>query len=199
MGRVAEILTFPVNTDKREIIYECDEWARANADYRESGGRGLPSPVQFTQNKTFDSYDEAAKYLEGTYGRYREIAVMYKQWPEPKKTMALETLEKRIREAYVSIREIEDKPHYKGTKQSSVTCKKCGSRISTEYCGWTYTNFCPVCKSDLRPASVLEQISKKKEAYAALKAKYADEKKKAQKKASAKPDIFWAVACEVHN
>ena len=196
MGHIVSILTFPEKTGKKEIAYECDEWARANGSYKE-GCRGLPFPIKFV-NRTYKCYEDAERYLEGTYGNYSEIAVKFERRPEPKKTKTLETLDRRIQDARKALTEL-DKPHYAGVKQATVKCRNCGSSLATKYCGKTYRNACPVCRGELRPDSVVEKIRKKKEDLASLQEKYKDEKRKEQMKSSAKPEIWWAVACEVHS
>lgn len=196
MGHITSILTFPADAPKSKISYECDEWARANGSYEE-GCRSLPYPIRFT-NRTFSSYEEAEEYLEKTFGNYSEIAVKYVKLPEPKRTKTLDALEKRASEAWTSARELDSKPHYAGVKQATVKCRTCGSSLSTKYCGRTYRNQCPVCRGDLRPASTIERIRKKKEEAESLQKRYMEERRKAQMKSSAKPEIRWAVGCEVH-
>ena len=195
MGHITSVLTFSEKTPKSEIAYECDEWARANGSYEE-GCRSLPYPIRFT-NRTFGCYEDAEEYLETTFGSYSEIAVKYEKRPEPKKTKVLETLEKRISDARKALIDLEA-PHYAGVKQATVKCRSCGSSLATKYCGRTYRNACPVCRGELRPESALEKVRRKKADLAALEEKYKEERRKAQMKSSAKPEIRWAVGCEVH-
>jgi len=197
MGHACEILTFPVSMSREKISKECGRWATCNCDLEERGGCGYDSlDVKFTY-ETFDTYDEAEKYLEGTFGNYREIAVKYKKYPKVQPSKAITDLERRIEEYSKRCNEL-NKPHYANVTQKTVKCKICGSSLATEYCGQTYRNICPVCRADLRPDSILKKIDSYEATIIDLKKKLKDEEKKQNQKNAAKAEMFWAVACEVH-
>ena len=197
MGHACTILTFPEKISKYEITKRCGRWATCNCDLEERGGFGYDYlDIRFT-DKVFDSYDEASEYLEGTFGNYREIAVRYKQYPkmEPNKTMV--SLQNRIKEYEDRIREIE-KPHWATTSYEKIRCSNCGSTLATNYCGKSYNNYCPVCKADLRPKSLLDRMEKYIQTVNDLKEKLKAEQKKQNMKMASKAEYMWAVACEVH-
>lgn len=190
------MLSFPITKDRKKIQSECDEWGSANRDWLEGGSGGLPYAIKFT-DKMFEDYDDAYDYLEKNTGNYKELAVKYKQYPRvtPSKTMA--DTKRRIDEYANRLVEL-NKPHYKGVKQATVKCKHCGSSIATKYCGNTWVNNCPVCKTDLRPQSTLDKIKKYNATLSELRKKLREEEKKQNKKLAAKAEIFWLVCCEVH-
>lgn len=199
MGHACSILTFEKGETKEKIQAECDEWGSWNCDPGERGGcwGGLGGPVRFT-SQVYETYEEAEKYLDTTFGNYRQTAVRYKKYPKPAKDPKEVTdLERRIKEYTARIADI-DAPHYKGVKQATVKCKKCGSSLATEYCGKTYYNSCPVCRTDLRPQTLLDRRAKYAGTVEDLRARLLEAKKNQDKKSGKQPTLCWAVACEVH-
>ncbi len=199
MGHACEILTFDGKESKAVIQAKCDEWGDYNCDLRERGGfgGGLGHRISFTE-KIFDNYRDAEKYLNGTFGNYAQTAVRYRTYPGLKKTKAYEKLIIRLIETQRKLNKVKTKPHYQGVKQASVKCRKCGSVLATAFCGRSYTNRCPVCGNELRPASVLEKISRYEQNIRKLREETDLERRKAEKKAENKTVLRWAVACEVH-
>ena len=197
MGHACSILTFPEKMSNKEISKKCGEWATYNCDLQERGGYGYDYlDVRFT-NKIFDCYEDAEKYLNDTFGCYSEIAVRYKKYPKVQPNKAISDLERRIMEYATRITEI-DELHYKGVTQATVKCKKCGSSLSTEYCGKTYHNSCPVCRAELRPESTMKKRESYQKTMKDLKEKLRSEEKKQNLRNAAKVEYYWAVACEVH-
>ena len=197
MGHACEILTFPVSMPTKKISAECGEWATYNCDLQERGGRGYDYlDVRFT-DRVFNSFDDAKEYLDGTFGNYRQIAVKYKKYPKVEPNKVITDLDRRIDEYNKRCNEL-NKAHYAKVAQKTVKCKKCGSSISTEYCGRTYYNSCPVCRADLRPESVLKKLADYEKTINDLKKRRKEEEKKQNQKNVSKAELMWAVACEVH-
>lgn len=202
MGHAVEYLSFDAKEDRKKIQKECDEWGSYHCDPYERGGcrGGLGGNISFT-DRVYNSYDEAVDYLEKTIGNYRQTAVKYYKYPEIKPTKTLAALEEKRKE-YCKKISVLNKPHYKGVKQATVKCKKCGSSLATAYCGnkgaYGYINNCPVCGCELRPESVLAKL----ESYTAKREEIAkrikDEEKKINEKQKAKATLHWLVCCEVH-
>jgi len=198
MGHACEILTFKENTNKKTIATECTRWGDMNVDPYEHGGEcdcGGISP--YYTNRMFDTYEEAEKYLESTFGNYRQTAVRYKAPVKPyKRSKTAEKLYEKYKKYNAELNELANKLYYKDSKCKTVRCKHCGATLPTEYCGKSYRNCCPVCNKDLRPQTVINKIhslnDKKNETNKKL-----TECEKAEK-AKMKQEIYWAVACEVH-
>lgn len=198
MGHACQILTFKETTSKRTIAAECTEWGDYNCDPYEHGGHCDCGGIEpYYTNRLFDSYEEAVEYLDKTFGNYRQTAVRYKKYPTTKPTKAMEDLKRRISEYEARIAEL-NKPHYAFVKVKTVKCKCCGAVLPTAYCGKSYHNNCPVCKSDLRPETSLSKIDNYKATIKELTAKLKAEQKKLDAKNEKKATIYWAVACEVH-
>jgi len=198
MGHAVSMLSFPEKMDKKRIQAECDEWGDYNCDPYERGGHcgGLQAYINFT-SRIFDSYDEAYDYLATTTGYYRQTAVRYKKYPESKPTKVLEDKRKKVNKYDHLLLELQ-KPHYKDVKQATVKCKCCGSSLATKYCGSSYNNNCPVCRTDLRPESILEKQRKYKSIIKETEKEIKEEVKKINKKNEAKAELYWMVCCEVH-
>ena len=199
MSHACQILTFDVDMDKDAIQQHCDEWANSHCDPYEHGGAfcGLPTMIQFMRGKVYDNLEDARDFLNQSFGSYKELAVRYMEYPAARETKAMSDLSRREME-YVERIAALDKPHYAGVKQGSVKCRECGSVLATRYCGVTYQNNCPVCRKDLRPASMQERRASYEQKMRELQAKYRAAKREQEKKAKSKGKVKWAVACEVH-
>ena len=79
----------------------------------------------------------------------------------------------------------------KGAKSKFVSCKKCGSKIAT---GYLHSNYCPVCREDLRPKSLLDSIKSMHDRRDELDKKI----REATIKASKKAPLYWLVKIEYH-
>lgn len=194
-----DFLTFSAKTDRKTIQAVCDEWGNEHCDPYERGGcyGGLGSKIRFLDGRLYDSYEEAVEYLETTTGNYRQCAVKYYEYPKIVPTKKLLSLQERRTEYQNRLRSLNE-PHYKGVKQATVKCKHCGSSLSTAYCGKTYNNYCPICRTDIRPQSLLDRIDncnkKLKEVNSLIKA----EERSINEKKKNKATINWCVCCEVH-
>lgn len=202
MGHTCAVLTFDEKKyTKKQIQNQCDDWGNANADLQERNYslRGLGYPIKFTEI-IFDSYDEACNYLQGTFGNYKQTAVRYKQANgKVEESKTLLDLQRRITDYRQRIFNL-DQPHYQGVKVKTIKCKTCGTVLPTAYCGKSFSNTCPICRSDLRPNTVLEKRASYVATMKELEKKYQLEEKKLREKAQKKGySLFWAVACEVHS
>lgn len=202
MGHARTILTFEPNDSQQKIQQKCDAWGNANADIEERGYTmgGLGSPINFTR-QIFENQEQAEKYLDSTFGNYRQIAVRFKR-PKGRvntQTKKIEDLHRRIGEYQQRIAEL-NKPHFQGVKSATIKCKNCQSSLATAYCGKSYSNNCPVCGVDLRPVTDLEKLQKYTQTYKQLCKQLNEERNKLVSKEMEKGyDLCWAVACEVHN
>lgn len=121
---------------------------------------------------------------------YDQLAVMYRKTTRPN-TKTFVSLSARRDALDKKLREVENRVHYKGAKSKFVSCKKCGSKIAT---GYLHSNYCPVCREDLRPKSLLNSINAMYE-----RRKEFDRKiREAMIKASEKAPLYWLVKIEYH-
>lgn len=178
------------NVNKSEVQAEWDEYA-AKDDWQE-GCCGLASPIRWIDHVCAD-YDEAHEYIrEHDKGWYDQLAVKYRGTEKPK-TKAYENLVTRRKEVYDTLKARENKVHYSAdnTKSEYVSCKSCGSRLATKF---IRSNSCPLCKTELRPASALNSIDTSKKMLKEIDKKIKEMEIKASKKAK----IYWLVKIEYH-
>lgn len=193
-----QILTFDSKDSKEKITKICDDWANANCDHLEvgTGYHGL-DPITWT-NRIFDDEKSAMEYLDKTFGRYDETAVRFRRFPAIKPSKKITDLHERLVAAKARLFDLDNTDHYAGVSVKTIKCKTCGSTLATSYCGNTFHNNCPVCRSDLRPASKLERIAKAKQTVSDIEKTIREEEIKARNKVRDKSVLCWAVACEVH-
>ena len=179
--------TYPLNVNRGRVQNEWDVYV-SRADYGE-GASGLPNPIRWIENGVCENYEEAEKRIEELDdGWYDQIAVKYKQY-KPCTSKKYESLEHRLKEAYKILEERRNKVHYANVSSEFIGCKHCGSRISTKY---IRGNYCPICRADLRPASILRIVKKQEEKVEELRKQLSEEKRKG------KYDIYWLVKIEYH-
>lgn len=147
--------------DRRGIEAELNAYV-AQVDYQE-GASGLPQRLRWLNDvQPFATADEAEDYLEEKYGdrdKYACVAVRFcEASPDALKSdkQYMDLVAKRA-----ALREKREKlanaVYIKTLKAKIVTCKECGCGIPTAR--WNY-NHCPVCRTDLRPESVMKSLSK---------------------------------------
>lgn len=202
MGRVKGVLEFNEKTSPSAMRKACNEWGAENCDPGERGGcrcSDIGNHIRFTE-MLFDTRSEAVAYLKSNQDNYIPLAVRYKipVGKEKAPTQKLLGARKKVQECQARINALE-KPHYAGVTSKTVGCKNCGSALATAYCGKSYSNYCPVCKADLRPASALQGVTKAKAHYkSAVQELQQLEKEFAKKQVSRKCDIHWLIMCEEH-
>ena len=184
-----EYSSYPLNVNRKEVKRQWDEVV-SHEDWRE-GASGLPNPIRWIEDGISDSYTEAEERIKKLdNGWYDQIAVKYKRYKQCT-TKKYQTLNDRLNLAYKSLQEKSNKIHYSAKNVSSefIGCKHCGSKIATRYID---TNRCPVCRTELRPDSVLKSIKRAEEKVEEIRKQMAEEQKKA------KYDICWLVKIEYH-
>ena len=188
-----EINIYNSNVDKKNVQRYWDSHA-AREGYQE-GCSGLNKDIRWIDH-ICDNQEDAERYIqEHDSGWYDQLAVRFKDYSNVKPSKALEELQKRMKETEVKRTKIENKIHYKDVKSSFVSCRKCNSKLSTKY---IKSNFCPMCREDLRPPSTLDIIQSYEDKKKKLKAKIKEEELKLQKKMEKSATIKWLVKIEYH-
>lgn len=183
--------TYPENVDKKAVQREWDEYA-AHEDWQE-GCSGLPRNIRWIDH-TCEDYAAAEEYIKShDDGRYDQLAVKFKDYPRSKPTKEIEVLAERVKVLRGKINDIENVVHYKDVKAEFVSCRNCGSKIARAF---IKSNYCPVCRADLRPQSTLDRLASLKTSRDEAQKKYEAAVDKAAKKN--KPVIKWLVKIEYH-
>lgn len=187
--------SYEENVNRAKVQKFWDEYA-ANEDYQE-GCSGLNGSIKWKDGiSPLQNYDKAREWIEtNDSGCYDQLAVRYYEYPSVKSSKK-EELEKKLYEQQQKIHELSNTVHYEGVSSAYVSCKKCGSKINSQYFGKTVYNLCPVCKEDLRPESALAAINAAKEKAKKIDAQCKVETERLQKKC--KPTVRWLVKIEYH-
>lgn len=183
-----EHYTYTEKVDKREVQRELDNYV-AHEDWQE-GCTGLNRDIRWIESPIYANRAEAEKAVNNLdRGDYDQLAVRYYA-TVPFTDAKRQQLENRRNEAIDEARRRENKV-YPGTLSSAfIGCKKCGSRLAVKYLP---SNFCPVCKNDLRPEYILKSI-----AAAEAKVRSANEKLSEYIDKHGKKQVYWLVKIEYH-
>lgn len=194
MSHNIEYFEYKENINKKNVQKDLDNYC-ARATWRE-GGHVLSQAIRWLDH-VCDSYEEAKDYIkkhDRGWGWYDQIAVKYK-YHEPiiPSTKGYQKLLARRSELKKLLEERSCRIHYsaENTQSKFVACKECGSRLATKY---IKSNHCPLCRKDLRPASVLKGIETARKMFFDINEKIEAEEKKVAKKAK----IYWLVKIEYH-
>lgn len=151
-----EYRTYPENVDKVKAKADLDHYVSME-DWQE-GCSGLYNPIRWI-DKILSSREEAEKFLEANDRRdYDNLAVKYRETTVSGKQYS--ALVEKLKKAKKELEEVNSKFHFRDAKADFIGCKTCGSKLSRKH---LFTNKCPVCGFDLRPAYVQEKVKKLEE------------------------------------
>jgi hypothetical protein len=162
-------------------------------EQRHEGGSGLYSPIRWLESGgVLPNYNEAVDYIKShDKGWYDALAVRYRDF-DGKETAALTKAKEKFKIAADKYHALDGKFHFADIKAAFIGCHTCGSKISREH---LKTNYCPVCRNDLRPTSTRETIAR----YRLKMDKAAELVAKEDKKCLAKSSkVKWLVKIEWH-
>ena len=185
MGHAVNYLTYPEKTDKREFFADAYQMADLNGDSGYHGNLKI-------HNIVYDSYQDAKEAIEGfDTGYYSDHAVKYLDYSSCQPTKTMEGIKSRIEKLSEQKRKYLDEHSVRKQKAVLISCRNCGSKISKS---WLKTEFCPVCRADLRAEYIREKLSDFDRKETALKKEYA----LAEKKLKTKAKVKWLVKIEYH-
>lgn len=191
MGHVIDY----ISTDKKEnIMMVAIEFAEENVNRREDPYGDYHGNMRIIDAKIYNTIEEAEKAIEDmNLGSYHDVAVPYYSALNHVPTKKVQNLIERIQKNQDSSKEYQLKNTVKNHKAKLITCKKCESKVAKDY---LVSEFCPVCKSDLRSDYIQERIKKFTDDDCKLKNELSIEKEKSSKKN--KGIVHWLVKVEVH-
>lgn len=178
-----EYFDYKENIDQRKVINEVADYINRNGEY---GGED----IRWCRETICSDRDEAKKWIEEhDKGWYDQLAVKYYSSINTK-TAKTEELDKKIKEAYDIYLQRNNACYPKTRTSEFIGCGKCKSRLASKYLSG---NFCPVCRTDLRPDTTLKAI-------AAAKTKWenAQKAKKEYIDKHSKKEVRWLVKIEYH-
>lgn len=152
MGHATKHFDFAVKGfDKKKAEAYIDDYVRHASD---SGS--LYFPIKYI-DRVFDSYQDASDYIESIATHdYDELAVKYKDYKKTEPSKKYIAAQEKVREAHNKYYALADAFHFADHTSEYIGCKNCGSKISRKY---LRSNYCPVCRTDMRPASTLSRLN----------------------------------------
>lgn len=153
--------------DRRDdIIDACSDWAfRTTYLVTRAQSRKARYAIRphFT-GEVFHDYDDAMERLQSERGEYKQNVVQYYEYPELRDTAEMVAIQKAIYDAKRRLDEIDYVVYYANPelKSKRITCKHCEAVIPRKFFGNdnVVQNYCPLCKNDLRPATIRKRADK---------------------------------------
>ena len=191
MGHNIYHYEYPENCNKASVERELDRLVRART--HEEGGSGLVSPIRWIGERIYDGPEQAREAIEKIdSGWYDQLAVKFRRLPNNTSSKKLDELRKKSSETYKTLSELDREIAVKSFKAQLVTCKKCGSKLNKDF---LHSNYCPLCRSDMRSDTTQKRLAALKKKHRELQtAIRAEEEALAAKKGK----IMWMVKIEYH-
>lgn len=192
MGHATDFL---IAKNKDEIMMKAIDFAFYNTDRGENPSGRYHNRLDILESVVYNDWDEAvekANELTKLRGSYNDFAIPFYSLIKKEPTKAILDLDRRIEERREKRKEYEEKTAVYNLKANFIGCKHCQSKINREYL--KRSNYCPVCRKDLRSDYILEKIEKDSEKILELYRK----RHELEKKNSKRGEINWLVKVEVH-
>lgn len=157
MGHVIQYHKLPKNASKKNFIADMDEIVQ-HEDYME-GGRYPASQLTWHDDKVYNTYDDAKQAIDSFIrDSYDDHAVLYYDTDSiaVKPSKALETAKMKLDKLIAARDKYVNESRVSHRSSEFIGCTECGSKISRK---WLKSDYCPVCKHDLRPNSTLNRIA----------------------------------------
>ena len=183
-------MEFPENATAREMAEERALVIEENGDY-DCGGELLSDDSGFKLHPEIvcpsrEDAEERIKQLDR--GWYDDHGVKF---TIANPTKAMENLKTRIGDMRSKKRAYIESHHITNRKADTITCPKCGSRLNLAY---MKSDFCPLCRTDLRSQTVLSHIEKYDKDIADKEKQYREMERKCKKKVETR----WLVKLVFH-
>lgn len=191
MGHEIYQYVYPESVDKKKVQAELDEMV-SHRTFKEGGGHGLDQPIRWLEYVCEDR-ESAEEYIrEHDKGWYDQLAVKFRQIDSkaalPK---SLTDLRARRNEISNKLYTAQKTVAVKDFKAQLVTCKKCGSKLNKDYLN---SNFCPLCRNDMRSDTTKANIARLQKQIDELDGKI----REAETKLAKKGTVCWLVKIEYH-
>lgn len=157
-----------------------------------SEGDGYSGPMHWHDEVApLKNYDEAEEWIKKhDKGWYDDHAVRYYDYRGSKVTKKIQELQDKHAALTIKIKECEAAHSVRSFKATFIGCPHCGSKLARE---WLHSDYCPLCRADLRSKTTLETLAGYRE-----KQKDIIEKIKAEQEKQ-KGEVRWLVKYEYHS
>ncbi len=159
----------------------------------EREGDGYPGWVKWHEEVSpLENRDAAERWIsDHDKGWYDDHAVRFYSYYKAKQTKKMEEYQSKIKETRDKADKYVVEHSVRKQKAAYIGCGKCGSKIAEEY---LRSEYCPVCRNDLRSKTTIDTLNGYEEKIKSLQQKIEEEKKK-QKDARV---TLWLVKYEYH-
>lgn len=188
MSHNIELFDYSEKVNRKAVQKELDHYA-AMEDWQE-GCQGLYRDIRWIESPVYANYDEASKAIDKLdRGDYDQLAVKYHYYHPPRDDKT-EELKRKVLAAGDEYRKRDSAVYPRTVTSAMISCKKCGSKLAREY---LRTNFCPVCRTDMRPEYIMKSIQAAKNKMLRAEKEVSDYYTKKGKK-----EVRWLVKIEYH-
>lgn len=197
MSHNIQFFDYPENVNKKAVQAKLDDYV-AHEDWQE-GCSGLYNKIRWL-DPICDSQEDAEHYIEAHDRKdYDCLAVRFRV--AAKTSSKLEQLQEKCRECNRDYAVALAGDNYPATRKSEyIGCPSCGSKLNRKILAKSKKpNICPVCGTDLRPASLRErEVARFAKAKASKESTEKALKEEKKKLAKASKTIRWLVKIEYH-
>lgn len=187
MGHCINYIVVDKDTSKQEVLADIE----AASAYDNHGYSNYSGGMKWHEDKVYADYAQAKEAIcLMNNGWYDDHAVLFHDC-ENLENSVTRRLAKQIEDAKEKMREYIAANHVTSRKSAFIGCPRCQSKLSRKH---LRSDLCPVCRTDLRSATVLGRIQGYKDKIFEWEKKILDEKKKLGKTAPVK----WLVKYEYH-
>lgn len=173
---------------------KCDRSAVVNeiCEIAMSEGDGYSGPMHWHDEVApLKNYGAAMDWIEShDNGWYDDHAVRYYDYRGGRITAKIRELQDKSAALAIKIKDYEEAHSVRKFKAVFVGCPHCGSKLARE---WLRSDFCPLCRADLRSKTTLDTLG----GYREKQKDIADKIKAEQEKQ--KGEVRWLVKYEFHS
>lgn len=163
-------------------------------DYAKSNGDGYSGPLKWHDEvpplKNRDAAEEWIKQHDK--GWYDDHAVRYYDYSKAKDTKKIAELKARESDMVSKLNNYRLEHSVTRFKAEYIGCSSCGSRISRKH---LRSDYCPVCRADLRSAGVIAKQKEYEDKLVGLRDKIKEE----TEKQTGNRTVRWLVKFEFHS
>lgn len=190
MSHEVNHFTYPYKCNKVQVQNELADWVRRKC--WEEGG-GMNGSIRWIDGQIYNSYAAATEAIDKLdRGHYDQLAVPYRELPHDITSKKIESLKLKIKEAYKLYTALDREVVVKTFKAQYVACKGCGSKLNKDHLN---SNFCPLCRTDMRSETTQNKIKMLYQKWQNLQVEL---RKEEEALASKKGVTKWLVKIEYH-
>ena len=192
MSHNIDYRSYPENVDRQKVLDDLNHYV-AMEDWQEGSGGLLHGIRWYDFTPPCEDYSAAMKFLKkNDKGNYDNLAVRYFVYEQNERgKKRIDAAKTACVDAYRKYQAKEDVLYPTTITSAFVGCKACGSKLSREH---LHSNYCPVCRADLRPETT-------KNAIAAAKKRWKDAQvrvEQAEKANRGRAKHMWLIKFEYH-